>query len=125
MGWTPRLGFRVSPFSGMMNQKRQLSTIRVGFFVLIRKVESSIFSALSQISFGSARKLFEAGLTGSLIRLRLQTTSSTRIGEPSWNLTPLRIFTIVVFGSGVVQLVASSGTALPRLSKRTSVSYIA
>src|ERR1700730_19186449 len=105
----------------MMNQKRQFSTIRVGFFVVIRSVESSIFSALPQMSFGSARKLLDAGFTGSWIRLRLQTTSSTRMSLPSWNLTPLRILTIVGLGLGVVQLFASSGTGRPRLAHLTSV----
>ena len=123
MGCSPR--FRSSAFSGMMNQKRKLSTIRVGFLVVILSVSSSILTALPQMSFGRARKLFDAGLTGSWMRLRLQTTSSTRIGSPLWNLTPLRILTIVVFGSGVVQLRASSGTARPLLSYFTSVSYIA
>ena len=115
----------LSEFAGMMNQKRQFSTMRVGFLVTILSVESSTFVAAPQMSAGSARKLFETGCVVSWIRLRLQTTSSTVRSLPLWNLTPLRIVTIVVFGSTIFQLVASSGSALPVLSYFTSVSYIA
>src|SRR4051794_23028193 len=118
-------GFRVSAFCGMMNQKRQLSTIRVGFFVVILSCVSLILTALSQMSLGRARKLFDTGFVALLMRLRLQTTSSTVMSLPSWNFTPLRIVTIVVFGFGVSHFAASSGTARPALSNLTSVSYIA
>ncbi len=122
IGSTPRFGFRVSAFSGIMNQKRQFSTMRVGFLVMIRRRVSSIFSALSQMSGGSGRKLFETGLVVDMIRLRLQTASSTRKGLPSWNFTPWRSVTIVTLLVGVSQLVASRGIALPVLSYLTRVS---
>ena len=109
----------------MMNQKRKLSTIRVGFLVVIRSCVSLILTALPQMSFGRARKLLDAGLTGSWMRLRLQTTSSTRSGLPLWNFTPLRIVTIVVFGFGLDHFVASSGLGRPAESNLTNVSYMA